>query len=203
MGQVTITVVHQRISQGNEELRTRETTALAKVKELSKLLEEASPKEILVDNGELSDSEKDYDLLPRVVEFSVENGNGGKEEHMFEFPYRQLEEPHEDKDQETDLTVPVELKVENGNRIPKEGNEIPQERNGNPQEGNRNPQEEEKKKRFNRGGNEDLDNCKIGEKNLPPEKEPEQQSSKEDLDSKKDGENFDQVNGSAPSKSNN
>jgi hypothetical protein len=30
------------------------------------------------ENGDLTDSEKDYDLLPKVVEFSEENGHGGE-----------------------------------------------------------------------------------------------------------------------------
>ncbi|XP_043695191.1 WEB family protein At3g02930, chloroplastic-like isoform X1 [Telopea speciosissima] len=188
----------QSITQENEDLQTRETAALEKAEELSKLLEETSAKKIPVENGELSDSEKDYDLLPKVVEFSEENGNGGKEEkHVFEFPSLQFEEPKEGKDQERDVEVPVELKMESGNGSPKEGN-------GNPQLENGDPQEEEKKI-------EEVDsvkvevkmweNCKIGEKDLPPEKEPEQESFEEDLDSKADGENFDQVNGLPPSES--
>ncbi|XP_042502181.1 WEB family protein At3g02930, chloroplastic-like isoform X2 [Macadamia integrifolia] len=182
----------QSISEENEELRTRETVALAKVEELSKLLAEASAKNIPVENGELSDSEKDYDLLPKVVEFSAENGNGGKEDkHMFEFPYQHVEEPQEDKDQEKESVVPVELKVENGN--------------GNPNEGNGIPQEEEKKKEQDDDSVEVegkmWENCKIGEKDLPPEKEPGQESFEDDLDSKADGENFDQVNGLPPSDS--
>ncbi|XP_043695192.1 WEB family protein At3g02930, chloroplastic-like isoform X2 [Telopea speciosissima] len=150
----------QSITQENEDLQTRETAALEKAEELSKLLEETSAKKIPVENGELSDSEKDYDLLPKVVEFSEENGNGGKEEkHVFEFPSLQFEEPKEEEEKKIEEvdSVKVEVKM--------------------------------------------WENCKIGEKDLPPEKEPEQESFEEDLDSKADGENFDQVNGLPPSES--
>ncbi|KAJ4965065.1 hypothetical protein NE237_016914 [Protea cynaroides] len=88
LGQVTITAIRQSITQGNEDkLQTREIAAFAKAKELCKLLEEASTEKFPAENGELSDSEKDYDLQPKIVKFSVENGNGRKEEHMFEIPY--------------------------------------------------------------------------------------------------------------------
>ncbi|KAJ4952076.1 hypothetical protein NE237_028908 [Protea cynaroides] len=186
------------ITQENEDLRTRENAALEKTEELSKLLEEASFKKIPVENGELSDSEKDYHLLPKVVEFSEENGTGGKEEtHMFEFPSQQLEEPKEDKDQERDVVVPVELKMENGNGNPKE-------ENGNAQEENGHPQEEEKKIEEDDSVEVEVkmwENCKIGENDLSPEKEPEQESFEEDLDLKADSENFDHINGLPPSDS--
>ncbi|KAJ4960246.1 hypothetical protein NE237_020156 [Protea cynaroides] len=90
-------------------------------------------RKIPVENRELSNSEKDYDLLPKVVEFSVENGNRGKEEHMFEFPNPQEKE----KKKEQDDSVKVEMKM--------------------------------------------WDKCNIGEKDLPLEKEFDQQSFEEDF----------------------
>ncbi|KAL3837946.1 hypothetical protein ACJIZ3_022537 [Penstemon smallii] len=60
----------------NEELRKREEASFAKIEELSKLLEEALSKKQVEENGELTDSEKDYDMLPSVVEFSEQNGTG-------------------------------------------------------------------------------------------------------------------------------
>ncbi|XP_058778421.1 WEB family protein At3g02930, chloroplastic-like [Vicia villosa] len=68
----------QNIFQENEDLRSREYTSIKKVEELSKSLEEATTRNQSVENGDLTDSEKDYDLLPKVVEFSEENGHGGE-----------------------------------------------------------------------------------------------------------------------------
>ncbi|XP_015964715.1 WEB family protein At3g02930, chloroplastic [Arachis duranensis] len=66
----------QNVFQENEELRARELESIQKVQELSKLLEEATIRKDSKDNEDLSESEKDYDLLPKVVEFSEENGHG-------------------------------------------------------------------------------------------------------------------------------
>ncbi|XP_010485627.1 PREDICTED: WEB family protein At3g02930, chloroplastic isoform X2 [Camelina sativa] len=70
----------QSIVHENDELRVKHDDSLKKIKELSKLLEEALAKKYTEENGELSESEKDYDLLPKVVEFSEENGHRSAEE---------------------------------------------------------------------------------------------------------------------------
>ncbi|KAL4379667.1 hypothetical protein GQ457_02G028280 [Hibiscus cannabinus] len=75
----------QRAIQENEELRGREAASLKKVEELSKLLEEATIKK----QSELTDSEKDYDLLPKLVEFSEENGHGSEEKSKSEQPKKE------------------------------------------------------------------------------------------------------------------
>lgn len=70
----------QNIIQENDELRAREADSHKKIEELKKLLEESmASKNQTEENGELSDSEKDYDMLPKVVEFSEQNG-GKKDE---------------------------------------------------------------------------------------------------------------------------
>ncbi|KAL0400448.1 UNVERIFIED_CONTAM: WEB family protein, chloroplastic [Sesamum latifolium] len=66
----------QNIILENEELRKKDSASLKKVEELSKLLEEALAKKHGEENGEVTDSEKDYDMLPKVVEFSEQNGTG-------------------------------------------------------------------------------------------------------------------------------
>lgn len=66
-------VVHE-----NEELRGKEDAALRKKDELSKLLYEARLTKR--EEVELSESETEYDLLPKVVEFSSENGHRSVEE---------------------------------------------------------------------------------------------------------------------------
>ncbi|KAF8379078.1 hypothetical protein HHK36_028505 [Tetracentron sinense] len=174
----------QSISQENKELRTREAAALNKAEELSKLLEEASARKKSKENGELSDSEKDYDLLPKVVEFSEENGDGREEEKSNpELPFRQLEEPREDKSREDknlsrDAEVPFCEKLEKGNETTKE--------------------EENKYKEDDSVEVEAKmwESCKIGdEKDFSPEREAEPESFEEELDSKVDGESFDQSNG--------
>ncbi|CAH8362181.1 unnamed protein product [Eruca vesicaria subsp. sativa] len=71
-------VVHE-----NEDLKAKEDASLKKIEELSKLLEEATlakKKEEEEEEVELSETEKEYDLLPKVVEFSSENGHGSVEE---------------------------------------------------------------------------------------------------------------------------
>uniref|UniRef100_A0A1J3H8Z3 WEB family protein, chloroplastic n=1 Tax=Noccaea caerulescens TaxID=107243 RepID=A0A1J3H8Z3_NOCCA len=66
----------------NEDLRAKEDVSVKKIEELSKLLEEAilAKKKAEEEDVELSESEKDYDLLPKVVEFSSENGHRSVEE---------------------------------------------------------------------------------------------------------------------------
>ncbi|KAG4930973.1 hypothetical protein JHK82_048057 [Glycine max] len=56
--------------QENDELRRREAESIKKLEELSKLLEEATTRNHTEENGDLTDSEKYYDLLPKVVEFT-------------------------------------------------------------------------------------------------------------------------------------
>ncbi|MQM11246.1 hypothetical protein Taro_044154 [Colocasia esculenta] len=62
----------QSITQENDDLRAREDAALEKVKELSALLEEATAKN-MGENNELSNSEKDYDFLPKATEIPDDN----------------------------------------------------------------------------------------------------------------------------------
>ncbi|KAE9593466.1 hypothetical protein Lal_00028790 [Lupinus albus] len=62
-----------------DELQMREAEYIMKVEELSKLVEEAATinkNKHTEENGDLSDSDKEYDLFPKVVEFSEENGHG-------------------------------------------------------------------------------------------------------------------------------
>ncbi|CDP13158.1 unnamed protein product [Coffea canephora] len=81
----------QNILQENEELRNSEAACQMKVAELSKLLEEALAKKQAEENGELTDSEKDYDMLPKVVEFSEQNGGGSQEKPKMELSTQQSE----------------------------------------------------------------------------------------------------------------
>ncbi|XP_076900572.1 WEB family protein At5g16730, chloroplastic-like [Bidens hawaiensis] len=66
----------QSLDQELAELRTREADSLKRIEELNKLLEEKDTKVTAVnENNDVTDSEKDYDMLPKVVEFSEHNGN--------------------------------------------------------------------------------------------------------------------------------
>ncbi|KAF3639849.1 WEB family protein, chloroplastic [Capsicum annuum] len=60
----------QNIIRENEELQSREAASLKKVEELSMLLEESLAKNEPEPSVELSDSEKDYYMHPKVVKFS-------------------------------------------------------------------------------------------------------------------------------------
>ncbi|KAF2289086.1 hypothetical protein GH714_027962 [Hevea brasiliensis] len=147
--------------QENKELRTREAISLTKVEELSKLLEEAMTKKKTEENGELTDSEKDYDLLPKVVEFSEENGHVRAEKPKMELPPQQHEDLGKENSQEhsngfNNQTVPMEAaKIENM-----------------------------------------WESCKIEKKEFSPERELEQESFEDEVESKVEGgESFDQING--------
>ncbi|KAF5193064.1 Web family protein [Thalictrum thalictroides] len=165
----------QHITQENEELRLREATALEKATQLSKLLEEALTKKESEENGELSSSEKDYDMLPSVVEFSEENGIGREEpKSIVEIPSQQVNEPQPHKDLLEDLVESLGPKVENGSGNRKQ------------EDGDSTVEVVEPKM---------WESCKIGEKDLLPEKEPEPESFEEEVDSKADDDSFEQQNG--------
>ncbi|ESQ41667.1 hypothetical protein EUTSA_v10012674mg [Eutrema salsugineum] len=87
----------QNVIHENEDLRAKEDVSLKKIEELSKLLEEAilAKKKAEEENVELSESEKEYDLLPKVVEFSSENGHRSVEEKSPKVQTIDLEAPKE------------------------------------------------------------------------------------------------------------
>ncbi|XWS58025.1 hypothetical protein CRYUN_Cryun09bG0223600 [Craigia yunnanensis] len=174
----------QSVIQENEEFQAREATSLKKVEELSKLLEEATIKKQSEENGELTDSEKDYDLLPKVVEFSEENGHGSEEKPKLELPSGQLEE----------LKKENSLEVNDGSK-----DKVLQADGAKVENANGKVKEDEMK------GKEDdsvevefkmWESCKIEKKEFSPEREPEQESFEEEVESKVEGsEGFDQING--------
>ncbi|XP_059625104.1 WEB family protein At3g02930, chloroplastic-like [Cornus florida] len=173
------------VIQENEELRSREAASFKKVEELSKLLEEAMARKKAEENGELTDSEKDYDMLPKVVEFSEQNGDGREEKHKLELPPQQSELPVKENSQEERGVLSNEA-VQTGTG---KGEDI----NGTLKEN------ESKEKEVDDAVEVDFkmwETCKIGEKDFSPEREPEPESFEEELDSKVDaGENYDQMNG--------
>ncbi|XP_068634359.1 WEB family protein At3g02930, chloroplastic-like [Aristolochia californica] len=162
----------QSITQENEELRSKEAVALEKGNELSKLLEEALARKI-EENGDLSNSEKDYDLLPKMEELVDENVDGGEMEKP------KLAQPEKHKGEGfLNNTDALEPKQENMNGEAEEDD-------------------------FAEVEAKMWDNCKINEKDLSPEREPrteagsgpEPESFEEDVDSKIDGDGYDQING--------
>lgn len=166
----------QSITQENDDLRTREAAALGRIEELSKLLAEALAKKT-EDNGELSSSEKSYDLLPKMIEFAEENENvngSGEEKSKPELPLEQIEEPREGEDLSGNSNV-LEQKVENGN-------------------GNAKEREEEYSSMVEV---KMLENCNVAE-DMSPEREAEPGSFEDELDPKIDGDKFDQINGLSP-----
>ncbi|XP_019413435.1 PREDICTED: WEB family protein At3g02930, chloroplastic-like [Lupinus angustifolius] len=165
----------QSLFHENDELQMREVESIKKVDELSKLLEEATARNHAEENGDLSDSEQDYDLLPKVVEFSEENGHGGEDISKLELPINEsallndnaekTESPKlenvngklkEDENEEKDDSAEVEFKM--------------------------------------------WENCKIEKKEFSPERELEPESFEEEVDHSKierGNESFDKVNGTA------
>ncbi|KAJ6858575.1 WEB family protein [Populus alba x Populus x berolinensis] len=174
----------QNIILENKELRTKEASSLKKVEELSKLLEEAMAKIQTVENGELTDNEKDYDLLPKMIEFSEENGHVRAEKpKVEELPPQQTSELKTENAQEqfngvTNEAVQMDAhKIENVNGKPKEDESKEKE-------------DDSVEVEFKM-----WESCKI-EKEFSPGREMEQESFEEKVDSKVDGgESFDQTNG--------
>ncbi|KAK4362780.1 hypothetical protein RND71_018021 [Anisodus tanguticus] len=174
----------QNILQENEELRSREAESLKKVEELSKSLKEAlAKKEESEENGELSESEKDYDMLPKVVEFSEQNGGGRVEEKPkieVVMPH-QSEQSTEEKSEEVNITS-HDKAVETLAEAEKPNGELTE--NKNKEKADDDSAEGEFKM---------WESCKIGDKDFSPERETVQE---EETESKTDvRESFDQVNG--------
>ncbi|KAL6581648.1 hypothetical protein OROMI_007571 [Orobanche minor] len=141
-----------------------------KAEELSKLAEEAlANKKQAEENSELSDSEKDYDMLPKVVEFSEQNGTTGDVK---------LQENDKEKDNHVSNDEKSVREVENLNEKVKEN---------------------EKEKDHSDSTEVDLkmwESCKIEVKDFSPEGDAEHESFEDELESKADGsESFNQVNG--------
>ncbi|KAJ8761705.1 hypothetical protein K2173_004481 [Erythroxylum novogranatense] len=175
----------QNLIQVNEELQTREIDSCKKVEELSKLLEEHVTKAKPEENGELSDSEKDYDLLPKVVEFSEENGHVKEEKPKVELPLspKQCEEPKQE-----DLR-------EMNNDLNNEDGQL----NASKMENTNGKLEEDESKEKDDSVDEEFkmwESCKIEKKEFSPEGEAEQESFEEEVGSKAEGgESFDEING--------
>lgn len=172
----------QFILQENEELRTREAASLAKADELSKLLEEARVKRHSEENGELSDSEKDYDLLPKVVEFSEENGHGREEKHVVEIPPKHEESRVENSPEQNNVSEDVSDPVVMAKS---------ECMNGKTEDESKEKEDDSVQVEYKM-----WESCKIEKKEFSPEREPEQESVEEEADLKADGgESFDQING--------
>ncbi|KAL2249154.1 UNVERIFIED_CONTAM: WEB family protein, chloroplastic [Sesamum indicum] len=173
----------QNILQENEELRKREAASQEKVEELSKLLEEALAKKQVEENGELTDSEKDYDMLPKVVEFSEQNGTGDVKPKV------------EPQSQQRELPPPVKNLVE----VNDVSSDESVQRASEVETSNGELKDNDKEKDNQDSTEVDLkmwESCKIEEKDFSPEGEPEQESFEDELDTKAEGvESYDHVNG--------
>ncbi|GAV70057.1 DUF827 domain-containing protein [Cephalotus follicularis] len=179
----------QSISQENEEFRAKEAASFKKVGELSKLLEEAMNGKQALENGELTDSEKDYDLLPKVVEFSEANGHTREDQTKMEAPPEKCEEPKE-KNSETNVL--------NDEAVHMAAAKIENVNGGKPKEdANKKKVDDSVKIEYKM-----WESCKIEKKEFSPERETEQDFFEEEVDSKMDGaESIDQVNGLASTES--
>lgn len=174
----------QNILQENEDLGTREAASRQKIEELSTLLEEASAKQHNIENGELTDCEKDYDMLPQVVEFSEQNGGGKEEKPKLDLPAQQLEQvvggtPSESAKIMHDGATQTGDNCESLTEKPKE--------NENKDKDDDDSVEADSKM---------WESYKVEEKDFSPEREAERESFEDELDSKADGgEGIDQANG--------
>ncbi|KAM1055068.1 hypothetical protein ACFX1X_002357 [Malus domestica] len=174
-------IVHE-----NDELQDKEAASLKKVGELSRLLEEAVAKKRAKENGELTDSEKDYDLLPKVVEFSEENGHGGEEKQKMDLAPSQGEEHKKESLWEENNNVVINGKAE----------EMDYAKSDNVKG---KPKEDESKEKEDESVEVEYkmwESCKIEKKEFSLEREQEQESFEEEVESKVGGgEGFDEING--------
>ncbi|KAK8660336.1 hypothetical protein V6N13_051264 [Hibiscus sabdariffa] len=173
----------QSAVQENKELRAREAASLKKIEEL---LEEATIEKKNEENGVLSDSEKDYDLLPKVVEFSEENGHGSEDKLKLELPVEQPDEPKKESPELNDGLTDEALQVD-GAKVENMNEKV----NYDETKGKEDHSVEVEFKMW--------ESCKIEKKDFFPEKEPEQESMDEEVQSKvesTEAESFDQINGS-------
>nr|GLL28310.1 WEB family protein At3g02930, chloroplastic-like [Ipomoea trifida] len=174
----------QNVTHENDELKSREAASLQKVEELSKMLEEALSKKQAEENGELTDSEKDYDMLPKVVEFSEQNGGREEQKPKVELPFPPLqpEQSVKEEPQETNNASSDEARGCSTN----EAGEVDSKAT----------ETENKEKDDNASADGEFkmwETCKIDEKDFSPERVPEQE---EEQETKPDAsENHDQPNG--------
>ncbi|KAH1224443.1 hypothetical protein AAZX31_11G106600 [Glycine max] len=182
----------QCMFQENDELRIREAESIKKVEELSKLLEEATTRNHYTEeNGDLTDSEKDYDLLPKVVEFSEENGHVGEDISKVELSVNQEELKQNSIQEDSILSNDKAEKIES----PKyeEVSEKLEENESKEKEGSKAKDDsvEVEYKMW--------ESCKIEKKEFSPEREAEPESFEEEVNSKieEGGESFDKINGNA------
>lgn len=174
----------QNILQENEELRNSEAVCQMKVAELSRLLEDALAKKQAEENGEVTDSEKDYDMLPKVVEFSEQNGGGSQEKPKVELPTQQSEHHLEEH-------LPEIEKLSHDDAL-RTGTEKDVS-NGRPKENENKDKEDDDSVEAD---SKMWESYKVGEKDFSPEGDAEQESIEEDLESKADGsEGNEQANG--------
>ncbi|XP_054812782.1 WEB family protein At3g02930, chloroplastic-like isoform X1 [Prosopis cineraria] len=171
----------QSIVQENGELRTSEAASIKKVEELSKLLDEATARNKTEENGDLSDSEKDYDLLPKVVEFSEENGHAG--EDISKVDVSANREGLRQNSQESSIIL--------NDKSEKTESPKHEHANGKSKEDENKEKDDSVEDEFKM-----WESCKIEKKEFSPEREPEPESFEEEVDSKiEGGEGFDQING--------
>ncbi|KAK8559325.1 hypothetical protein V6N13_098899 [Hibiscus sabdariffa] len=176
----------QSAVQENKQLRATEAASLKKIEELSKLLEEATIAKKNEENGVLSDSEKDYDLLPKVVEFSEENGHVSEEKLKLELPAEQPDEPKKESPELNDGLTDEALQVD-GAKVENVNEKV----NYDETKGKEDDSVEVEFKMW--------ESCKIEKKEFLQEREPEQESMDEEVQSKvesTEAESFDQINGS-------
>ncbi|KAL7108080.1 hypothetical protein ACP275_06G092500 [Erythranthe tilingii] len=180
----------QNILQENDEIQKREAASLKNAEELSKLLEEALAKKQVEENGDLTDSEKDYDMLPKVVEFSEQNGVGDVIAKAELHSQVQLEQPTHvnEKVVEVNDVSSIDESVEKVSEAKKSNGELKEN-------------DKDKDKDIKDSAEVDLkmwESCKIEEKDfsLEAEAEVEPESFEDEVDSKAEGvDSSDQVNG--------
>ncbi|XP_057774080.1 WEB family protein At5g16730, chloroplastic-like [Salvia miltiorrhiza] len=174
----------QNILQENDELRKREASSLKKIEELSKLLEEAPAKKHGEENGELTDSEKDYDMLPKVVEFYEQNGTG------------EVKPKVEDQSQETELPAPAKETLHEVHDVINDEFVLTASKMENSNGGLKDNELEKDHEDATEVDLKMWDSCNIEEKDYSPERETEQESFEDEVEHKAEGtDSYEQGNG--------
>ncbi|KAI5659735.1 hypothetical protein M9H77_28528 [Catharanthus roseus] len=174
----------QNILQENEELRNKDATSHQKIEELSKLLEESLAKKQAEENGELTDSEKEYDLLPKVVEFSEQNGGAREEKPKMDLSDQQQEQPVYDSPPELDEAL-HDGTIQTGDESVGLNGKLKENENKD-KEDDESVEADSKM----------WESYKVEVKDFSPEREAEQESFEDELDAKADSaEGVDQANG--------
>ncbi|GMH29522.1 hypothetical protein Nepgr_031365 [Nepenthes gracilis] len=175
---------YQNVMQDNRQLRAAEDANVQKLAELSMLLEEATDKNQNKENGKLSESEREYDLLPKLMELSEENGRRSEDKHKMDHLTDLLKD--------TEKAIPLEMNVLNEEAVQMVA-EQSEDTNG---KSKATETKEAVEGETVESESKMWESCKIEERDFTQEREAGQELIDDELESMAEtGESFDETNG--------